>query len=213
MEEEVLLIEQAKTDPEAFGRLYDRYYQPVFGFLVSRTHNVDVAKDLCSETFFQALKNIPRYVSRGKPFKAWLFAIAVAQIGNFYRSRKKWLSVALDEAPELVAVEEYQADVALMAEEQSEDIRQQVEQLRVLMKQLNHKQQNILTMRFFSKLSIPEIASAMSMKEGTVKSHIHRALKKLHTLMTKTSTQDTYELDPTTQSQRSFGTSGFLSRS
>ncbi len=213
MEEEVLLIEKAKTDPDAFGQLYDRYYQPVFGFLVSRTHNIDVAKDLCSETFFQALKNIPRYVSRGKPFKAWLFAIAVAQIGNFYRSRKKWLSVALDEAPELVAVEDYQADIAMMADEQSEDIRQQIEQLRVLMKQLNHKQQNILTMRFFSKLSIPEISSAMSMKEGTVKSHIHRALKKLHVLMTTPSEKESYELDPAKQSRTAFGTSNLLSSS
>src|SRR3989339_1986534 len=101
--EEVTLIEQSKTDPEAFGRLYDRYYQPVFGFLLSRTHNVEVAKDLCSETFFQALKNIPRYESRGRPFKSWLFAIAVAQVGNHYRSRKRWLSVTIDEAPELAA--------------------------------------------------------------------------------------------------------------
>jgi RNA polymerase sigma-70 factor (ECF subfamily) len=208
MEQEVTLINNAKTDPEAFGRLYDAYYQPVFGFLLSRTYNVEVAKDLASETFFQALKNIPRYESRGKPFKSWLFAIAMAQIGNFYRSRRRWLSVAIEDAPELVAAEDYQPDVAMLAEEDAEDLRQRVEQLRVLMKQLNQKQQNILTMRFFSKLSVPEIASAMRMKEGTVKSHIHRALKKLHVLMTKQSVVEDYDRAPAQQPRTALGTPG-----
>ncbi len=208
MEEEVTLIEQAKTEPEAFGRLYDRYYQPVFGFLISRTHNVDVAKDLASETFFQALKNVQRYEPRGKPFKSWLFAIAMAQIGNFYRARKRFLSVTIDEAPELVANEDDRADIAMVADEDAADVRQKVEQLRGLMTHLNQKQQNILTMRFFSKLTVPEIAAAMKMKEGTVKSHIHRALKKLHVLMTAETPVDTYERTDAATTRIAFGADG-----
>lgn len=207
--EEVTLIEQSKTDPEAFGRLYDRYYQPVFGFLLSRTHNAEVAKDLCSETFFQALKNIRRYESRGKPFKSWLFAIAVAQIGTYYRSRKKFLSVTIDEAPELVANEEYRADIALVAEEDAQAVREQVELLRDLFGSLNQKQQNILSMRYFSRLTVPEIAAAVKMKEGTVKSHIHRALKKLQVLMTeKQSRTDSYERADALTTRTAFGTDG-----
>lgn len=191
--EEVTLIEQSKTDPEAFGRLYDRYYQPVFGFLLSRTHNVEVAKDLCSETFFQALKNIRRYEARGKPFKSWLFAIAVAQIGTYFRSRKRYLSVTIDEAPELAANDDYRPDIEMVADEDAFSVRQQVERLRGLLTKLNQKQQNILSMRFFSKLTVPEIAAAVKMKEGTVKSHIHRALKKLQVLMTEEPVRDGYE--------------------
>src|SRR4026209_143759 len=87
MPEEEVIVLQAKTDPEAFGRLYDAYYQPIFGFLYKRTGNAEVPKDLTSETFFQALKNIRRYEQRGKPFKAWLYAIAVAQAGTYFRQR------------------------------------------------------------------------------------------------------------------------------
>jgi len=192
--EEVTLIEQAKTDPEAFGRLYDRYYQPVFGFLVSRTHNREVAKDLCSETFFQALKSIRRYVPRGKPFKSWLFAIAVAQIGTYYRGRKHYLSVAIDEAPELMANEEYRPDVAIVFDEDVSLIRRQIDKLHAVLKTLNQRQQSILHLRFFSNLTVPEIAAAVKMKEGTVKSHIHRALKKLQVLMgEQPPKEDTYE--------------------
>jgi len=53
MEEELEWIKQAKQDPEAFGRLYDRYYQLVFGFMYNRTGHAEVAKDLTSETFFR----------------------------------------------------------------------------------------------------------------------------------------------------------------
>jgi RNA polymerase sigma-70 factor (ECF subfamily) len=184
MESEEVVIEAAKTDPEAFGRLYDQYYQPVFGFLLGRTRNVEVAKDLASETFFQALKGIHRYKPQGKPFKSWLFAIAVAQVGNFYRSRSKYLSVTTEEAPEILADEQYEADTAILESEQNEEKKVQLSRLRRVMKQLNQKQQNILQLRFFSHLSIAEIAQSLSMKEGTVKSHIHRAIQKLHNLMT-----------------------------
>jgi len=209
MEEEVTLIEQAKTDPDAFGRLYDTYYQPVYGFLVSRTRNAEVAKDLCSETFFQALKNIPRYESRGRPFKSWLFAIAVAQIGNHYRSRKRWLSVTIDEAPELVANEDYRPDVSALADEDEIGLRGQLERLRPLLAKLNQKQQDILTMRYFSELSIPEISMTTKMKEGTIKSHIHRALKKLHVLMTgEQAEQKTYARTDAVTTRGTFATDG-----
>lgn len=184
MQQEEVVIERAKTDPEAFGRLYDEYYQPVFGFLLSRTRNVEIAKDLTSETFFQALKSIHRYKPQGKPFKSWLFAIAVAQVGNYYRGRSKYLSVTIDEAPELLADEQYEPDAASLEAEILGERREQVSQLRQVLQQLNQKQQNILQLRFFSQFTIAEIAQALKMKEGTVKSHIHRALKKLHVLMT-----------------------------
>lgn len=183
MEHEEVVIERAKTDPEAFGRLYDTYYQPVFGFLLSRTHHPEVAQDLASETFFHALKSIHRYKPQGKPFKSWLFAIAMAQVGNYYRSRAKYLSVTLEEGPEVLADEMYQPDVSLVATEDASEQRELITLMKRALKQLNQKQQNILTLRYFSHLTIAEIAAAMKMKEGTVKSHIHRALKKLQGLM------------------------------
>lgn len=206
MDEEVLLIEQSKTDPDAFGRLYDLYYQPVFGFLLSRTHNVEVAKDLTSETFFQALKGIRHYTPQGKPFKSWLFAIAMAQTGAYYRSRSRYLSVTLDESPELVAHEDYQPDLAMQQDQSEAEIQVQLSLLRQLIGKLNQKQQNILTMRFSSQLSIPEIAAAMGMKEGTVKSHIHRAVKKLQSLMAPQAQETSYE--PESQHRTTLGTLG-----
>ena len=183
MEQEMEVI-NAQTDPETFGRLYDTYYQPVFGFLYSRTGRSEVAKDLTSETFFQALKNLHRYKSRpGASFKSWLFAIAVAQIGNYYRSRSRFLEVTTDEAPEIIAHDDFRPDVAYRMGEDAAELQGQIELLRRMMNKLNQRLQDILTLRFFSHMSVPEIAATLHMKEGTIKSHIHRALKKLQVLM------------------------------
>jgi RNA polymerase sigma-70 factor (ECF subfamily) len=177
-------VMHAQKDPEAFGRLYDEYYQPVFGFLYSRTGRSEVAKDLTSETFFQALKNLHRYKPRvGASFKSWLFAIAVAQIGNYYRSRSRVLEITTDEAPEIIGQDEFRPDVAYRMGEDAQELKGQIELLRRMMVKLNQRQQDILTLRFFSHMSVPDIASTLRMKEGTIKSHIHRALKKLQVLM------------------------------
>ncbi len=184
MENESEVIAHAQKDPEAFGRLYDTYYQPVFGFMYNRTSNAEVAKDLTSETFFQALKNLHRYKPRvGASFKSWLFAIAVAQVGTYFRSRSRYLEVTTDEAPEIISSEDFRPDIAYRMGEDACELEWQVKLLRSVIVRLNQRQQDILTLRFFSHMSVPEIATSMRMKEGTVKSHIHRALKKLQALM------------------------------
>lgn len=179
------IIERAQDkDAQAFGQLYDTYYQPIFGFMYNRSGNAELAKDLTSETFFQALKNIHRYKPRkGASFKSWLFAIAVAQVGNYYRSRKKFLEVTTEEAPEIASREEFRPDIAYKIGEDADELKEKIEILSEVMKQLNEKQQNILTLRYFSKMTVPEISATLGMKQGTVKSHIHRALKKMQSLM------------------------------
>ncbi|MBU0645926.1 sigma-70 family RNA polymerase sigma factor [Patescibacteria group bacterium] len=208
MENEEVIVLEAKTNPEAFGRLYDMYYQPIFAFVLSRIGNVEVSKDICSETFFQALKNISKYKPKGRPFKSWLFAIAVAQVGNYYRKRSKMLAITIDECPELVAADIYQPDFSAIEDETELEIKEQVVQLRRLMGQLNQKQQTILTLRYFSHMTIPEISQVIKMKEGTIKSHLHRALKKLHVLMTEEDLKNEYDSAGATQSRTAFGVSG-----
>jgi len=184
MENEKEILERAKTDPLAFGELYDFYYKPIFGFLYSRMGHAETAKDLTNETFFQALKNFKKYKPRKTAsFKSWLFAIAVAQSANYYRKKSKLFEVTTEEAPELVDKEEYRPDIAYQMGEDAELLRSQIRLLHETMKQLDQKQQNILSLRYFAHMSVPEISQTLGIKEGTIKSHIHRALKRLQMLM------------------------------
>ena len=208
MENELEVIANAKKDPSAFGLLYDEYYKPVFGFMYNRTSHAEVAKDLTSETFFQALKNFHKYKPRkGVSFKSWLFAIAVAQVGNYYRHRSKYFEVTTEEAPEILDREEYRPDIAYQLGEDAVELQNQIEILRSLMNELTEIQKTIVTLRFFSHMSIPEISGVINTKQGTVKSHLHRALKRLQTLMNEkvnqqndsVKTKTTYETAVATQ--------------
>jgi len=73
LEQEKLLVEKAKNDPEAFGELYDEYYPKIFGYILKRTANIEVAQDVTSEVFFKALKNIEKFSWRDMEIDNGLF--------------------------------------------------------------------------------------------------------------------------------------------
>jgi RNA polymerase sigma-70 factor (ECF subfamily) len=74
--DETTLVEQAKTDPEAFGELYERNVDRIYHYIYYRIGNTEDAEDLTARTFYQALGNIERYVEKGVLFIAWLYRIA-----------------------------------------------------------------------------------------------------------------------------------------
>ena len=107
----------------------------------------------------------------------------MAQVGNYYRKRSKIFEITTEEAPEIVARDDFRPDIAMLMGEDADQLKEQVDLLCRMMKHLNPKQQNILSLRYFSKMTVPEISAVMNMKQGTIKSHIHRSIKKLHVLM------------------------------
>lgn len=79
------LIERAPRDPAAFGALFERHFDTVFGYIVRRTRDWDAARDLTSEVFLKALRNAWRYKWKGVPVSAWLFAIANNELRMYFR--------------------------------------------------------------------------------------------------------------------------------
>ena len=75
-EDELLLIEAAKADPQRFAELYERNFDRVYAFAARRTGSRGEAEDLTAEVFHHALANLGRFEWRGIPFLAWLLQIA-----------------------------------------------------------------------------------------------------------------------------------------
>ena len=90
------LIEQAKTDPEAFGKLYELYVDRVYNYIYYRVGNEPDAEDLTAKVFYKALNHIPHYHNRGKPFAAWLYRISRNLVANWYRDSQRRQMVALE---------------------------------------------------------------------------------------------------------------------
>lgn len=183
--EEQLLVEKAKTDKVAFVRLYDQYYPQIFGYVFRRTLDLDLAKDITSETFLKAYSKIGRFQWKGIPFSSWLFRIAANEM-NMADRKRKYRPLSLDLLREKAAFEP--EDPQSLDREKSEVERQLgqskdfllIHQKLIL---LSVKYREVISLRFFEEKSIKQIAEILNKKEGTVKSLLSRGLDQLKLLL------------------------------
>ncbi len=181
LSEEKELVKQAQKNPDAFARLYDHYYPKIFGYVLRRTADIEVAQDITSETFFKALKKLWQFRWRNVPFSAWLYKIATNEINQYFRKAEYKKSLSLEEWQEqgLELMSSYDPESELM--EAQEKIKQyrDFQDIQKKLARLPAKYQEVIALRFFEKKQIKEIAEILGKKEGTIKSLLHRALEKL----------------------------------
>jgi RNA polymerase sigma-70 factor (ECF subfamily) len=116
----------------------------------------------------------------------WLTRIATNLIRDQVRSRK----LQFWKAAQYTAVDA--ADIAErlrapgLTPEASLLVKEQVKGLWATVDKLSSKQRSVFLLRFVEELELSEIAVAMGMNVGTVKSHLHRALSAVRSTMEKT---------------------------
>lgn len=175
-EDEKKQIERAKKNAEAFGKLYDKYYSQIFGYILKRVANLEIAQDVTSETFLKALRNLWQFRWRNVPFSCWLYRIANNEIVNYFRKRKGgWVS--LEKISEPMSSSNPQVEF-LEAEDELKKHRDFLMAQEKISK-LDIKYQEVISLRFFEQKQIKEIAEILGKKEGTIKSLLHRGLEKL----------------------------------
>ncbi len=173
------LVEEARKNPEAFGRLFAEYYPKILKYTIYRTGNLEAARDITSETFFKALKNLWKFRWIGTTFSAWLYRIAGNTVIDYFRS-KKFAPVSLEAAfedgkmPELASRRGLEQELA-DAQEQLDRNREYAGIKQGLLK-LPAKYQEALVLRFFEGHKIEEISEILGKKQGTVKSLISRGV-------------------------------------
>jgi RNA polymerase sigma-70 factor (ECF subfamily) len=177
-ENETELVESAKTDPEAFGELYELYYSRILNFIFRHGINVYDAETITSNTFFNVLRSIPKFKCR-TTFRAWIYHIAANEIKMFWRSKENRRKRELNYYNELDLNNEY-GDISENCGETDSGEQQYLytnlyESLNILQEKYRH----VLILRYFEGLSYCEIAHVMGIREGTVKSLIHRGLERL----------------------------------
>ena len=167
--DEATLVEQAKTDPEAFGLLYERYIDKIYNYVYYRTGDHHDAEDLTAKVFFQALHHIPRYVQRGAPFSSWLYRIAHNLVANWHRDRSRRQIVSLDRLA-VVGREDSDGPFHLAAKGEQRDA------LLAAIRRLPADRQQLLILKFVERLSNARIGQIMGRTEGAIKSLYHRTL-------------------------------------
>lgn len=156
------LLAVAGEERSALETLFRRHRDLVFRIAYARLRDVDAANDLTQEVFLRLARH-RRPVFRGGRFTTWLYRVTANLAADEWRRRRRQ-PVACegslpDEGRESMAAE--QVDLARVL---------------AILARLPRRQREAFELRILEAWSVAEAAAAMGVTEGSVKTHLHRAL-------------------------------------
>ncbi len=178
-EQELTIIRRVQHgDIDAFELLVAAYEKNVFNVALQMVGNREDAQDMAQEAFLKAYNSLDSFRGDSK-FSSWLYRIVSNVCLDFKRrqSRRPSSSLTVEddegETLELDIADESQSPEALLERKLTR------EAVRRGLQELPDEQRQILLLREIQGMSYEEIGEAMGLEEGTVKSRIFRARKKL----------------------------------
>lgn len=171
------LIEEARSSPEAFSSIYQRWATPVYRYIYARIRDPQDSEDLASQVFLSAFQALPRYKHRGH-FSAWLFGITRNKIKEYYRKNRHHKESTLDDLSEKL---EGRSNAV-----QDEDIQDEINILIQHINALPEADQELIRLRYVAELKFSEIGRVVKKSEGAVKKRIYRIQDKLEQNMEDT---------------------------
>lgn len=155
----------ARSDPAAFGLLYDRHRLAVFRYLRTRTTSEDDTGELTAVAFERALAAIPRYRTSGGGFLAWLLRIARnAAIDAGRRASAVPLTADVPDERRSIAPEE----MALASESRTT--------LAAAVNRLPEIQREAIALRYAARLTAREIGDVLGKSDQATQKLLSRAL-------------------------------------
>ena len=169
-------------DANAFEELVLKYEKTVYNLALRMVGDRDDASDMTQEAFIKAYGSLSSFRGDSK-FSVWIYRITTNVCLDFLRSKSRKQQVSL------TVSDDDDEDAQLDIPDPSSDLEQQLMQKMSMqsveegLKTLPDKQRQILVMRELGGMSYAEIGKALSLEEGTVKSRIFRARKRLCTFL------------------------------
>lgn len=173
MDESTLIRRSINGDLAAWEPLVRAHQETVFRFAYLLLGDPDDAEDVAQETFLRAWKYLGRF-DTARPLRPWLLSIASNLASNWRRAAGRYVSAltrAFRNEPVPDTIEERSAQ------------RMQADEIWKAVQSLSSSDQQVVYLRYFLDLPVVETAEALQIAEGTVKSRLSRALKKLRTII------------------------------
>ena len=152
-------------DDRALMDIIRTYQKGLTMYLNNYVRDLNVADDLCCETFVQLAEKKPRFRSDSS-FKTFLYGIGRKVALMYIRRNKKYAAEPLEDDTKIVSS---------LDPEEEYLIKERNRQLYAAMKKLKSEYSQVLWLAYFEDLSNKEIASVMKKSLSTVKVLLHRA--------------------------------------
>lgn len=169
-------VERSQAELQHFDEVVRLHWRRIHRFILASVRDADAAQTLAQDCFLRAYS--ARGAFRGQAsVNTWLMQIAVNLVRDFSRNRRLqfWKRISAsavnpgevsDQLPDAVITPEAQA----LLKEQLQIVWQAC-------RSLPDRQKTVFLLRFVEDMDLLEIAAATGMKEGTVKTHLFRALQ------------------------------------
>ena len=169
-DDELLAIRCQLGEATAFEDLIARWHAPLWSFVRRLVGNDDSAREIFQDVWVRVIRGIPQ-LRDGSKLRPWLFGIARRALMD--RLRQEYArSPAVD-----IEVDEIAADASLV-----EDAENLLELERALV-ELPITEREVLTLFYLQELSLNEVADALKVPVGTVKSRLFRAKRLMRQAM------------------------------
>lgn len=153
---------------EAFVTLYDSYVEKIYKFLYFRTFQKELAEDITSQVFLQAMGKIKSFDANKGTFQSWLYQIARNLLIDEYRKAKPTDDIQ----------NHYDIASSMNIENETNQTLSN-EALQKLLKTLPQDAQELVSMRLWDELSYAEISVVTGKTEGSLKMQFSRIINKL----------------------------------
>jgi RNA polymerase sigma factor (sigma-70 family) len=166
------VIELSISEPEAFGTIFDRHSPYIHRYLARRLGR-DAADDLLSEAFVAAFRRRRSYARDRVDARPWLYGIAANLVRQHRREEVRRLR--------LQASVRAEPDHPGPADAADERVSAQAgrKPLLAALAGLAHRDREVLLLVAWEDLSYPEVATALNIPVGTVRSRLHRARRQM----------------------------------
>lgn len=171
MDEAQLVQAAQRGDPDAFAQLFDQYSRRLFQTAYLIIGDRTAAEDVLQEAFLQTFRSLHQLREHGA-FPAWLYRTAVREAQRRSRSMQseRFFLRSLAKQRPVTA-----PDIALPSAQR--------ELVRSALDRLPELHRTAVILHYFADRPLQEIAATMGVPEGTVKSWLHRAKRKLADLL------------------------------
>lgn len=180
LDDEQLVQQYKHGEMAAFETLIERYRLELFHFLARFTGDRIAAEDIFQEAFLQVHLSAETF-DQERRFKPWLFTIAANKARDHMRKQSRRPTVPLsapvggssdDDSQSFI---DLMKDPILLPHEQLAE-RETAEKVQQILSGLPDHLREILLLAYFQKLAYNEIAQALQIPLGTVKSRLHTAV-------------------------------------
>ena len=167
-----VVIAESLIAPAAFGAIFDRHFDRIHGFL-QRQVGTDLADDLASQTFLVAFDRRASFDLAHESARPWLFGIAANLVRRNFRDLQRQLNAyarsGADSPVDAFDGVEERADAAALRPS-----------LATALAELPKEELETLLLYAWAELTYVEIAEALGVPVGTVRSRLNRTRERLH---------------------------------